>query len=312
MIFMKELKTLRNVIRTQWIWKVFGIAYNYARWSLAKLIGKRYIQKTIGKKKMLLKTYDNGISRALMLLGMREKETFYILEKTLKSWDTVLDLGANIGYYVLLEHTIIWDTGKIYAIEPEPDNFALLQRNIDLNTCENVETIYGAVSDHEGTIDLYLSDLSNVHSIFDQHEHGSGKIIQVPSLAMSSFIKDHSELDLIRMDIEGAEVLLFRDIVANFSSTDDLPNILFEAHGDKYDDDNNMDEVLQGMLDLGYTCTYFATSGYRKDITAMGYQYEKEVMTDGFVRYVYKDIADKDLITLLPSARTLLLTQQKS
>lgn len=305
---MKELDTLKNIVKTQWFHKVFGIAYNYACRTFAKLIGQKYIQKTIGNKKMLLKTYDNGISRALMLLGMREKETFYILEKTLKKGDTVLDLGANIWYYVLLEHTIIWSSGKIYAIEPEPDNFSLLQKNIELNECKNVETIHGAVSDHEWTIDLYLSDLSNVHSIFDQHEHGSWKTIQVPSLAMSSFIKNHPELDLIRMDIEGAEVLLFKDILANLSANDTLPNILFEAHWDKYDEDNNMNEVLQWMMDLGYTCSYFATSGYRTDMATMWYTYEQKVMTDGFERYVYKDISDTDIITFLPFARTLLLT----
>lgn len=307
---MSAFKTLKNIVATQWVFVLFRIGYNYILWMGAKVLWYKYIKKRINKRNMFLKTYDNGISRALMLLGMRELETYYMLEKTIQPGDIIFDLWANIWYYVLLEHTLLDGTGYIYAVEPEPDNYALLNKNIVLNKLENVEAIHGAISDHDGSIDLYLSDLSNVHSIFDNHEHGTWKIISVPSLALSTFIKDRWwNIDLIRMDIEWAEILLFQDLVQNFTKDDTLPSIMFEIHGDKYEE-KSIQNALEWLLSLWYRCRFFATSRLEKRMETTWYIYEKEIFTDGFTRYVYANIANKDFIEMISIWRAALLVKE--
>ena len=51
------------------------------------------------------------------------------------------NVGANIGYYVLIERKILGDTGHIVGIEPSPQNVALLRRNVALNEAGNVTII---------------------------------------------------------------------------------------------------------------------------------------------------------------------------
>ena len=73
--------------------------------------------------------YD-GIGRALYVFRSRELDHKWMLDNELSSGNVVLDLGANIGYYAIMEARKIGGTGKIYAIEPDPRNIELLQKNI--------------------------------------------------------------------------------------------------------------------------------------------------------------------------------------
>ena len=52
---------------------------------------------------MILRKNDSGLSRTLGIIGIKEKEHLYILKKTLKKGLNILEIGANLGYYVLIE-----------------------------------------------------------------------------------------------------------------------------------------------------------------------------------------------------------------
>ena len=69
---------------------------------------------------MYLNLNDFGLSKYLFLNGIREPECTKIMKQELKSGMTIAEIGANIGYYALMEATIIGDSGKIYAIEGNP------------------------------------------------------------------------------------------------------------------------------------------------------------------------------------------------
>ena len=82
---------------------------------------------------MYLDPRDKGISRTLILFGERELDHKIILEKVLKKNMKIFDIGANIGYYVLMESELICNKGKILAIEPVKKNMQLLEKNLKLN-----------------------------------------------------------------------------------------------------------------------------------------------------------------------------------
>ncbi len=92
---------------------------------------------------------DPGISRDLYLYRNREKFSVQFLEWFLKEDDIVMDIGANIGYYVLLEHRLA-TRGKIFACEPVPFNRNLLERNLELNGIQDVQVLPFAFGDGEG------------------------------------------------------------------------------------------------------------------------------------------------------------------
>jgi FkbM family methyltransferase len=142
-----------------------------------------------------------------------------------------LDVGANIGYYALLEGKY---ASKVYAIEPVPENFALLNRNIALNGLKNVELFNYACSDHNGFLDIYLSDKCNLCSAL-RTDKNFGKV-SCKSVTIDSFVDDE-EIDyrdtsiLLRMDIEGYEYKVLEGALNLLSKSTSM--ILFlEMHFD--------------------------------------------------------------------------------
>src|SRR5262249_42101912 len=72
--------------------------------------------------------------------------------------DTVVDVGANIGYYTLIFARLVGPRGRVFAFEPDPGNFALLKKNVEANRYKNVVLVNAALSDEPATLKLYLSE----------------------------------------------------------------------------------------------------------------------------------------------------------
>ena len=71
---------------------------------------------------------------------------------------TIVDVGANIGYYTLLFSKLTGESGHVYAFEPEPENFALLQQNLARNNRTNVKVFNaGGEQSARGIVPLSLN-----------------------------------------------------------------------------------------------------------------------------------------------------------
>ena len=70
---------------------------------------------------------------------------------------TLLDIGANVGYFSLLGARAVGPAGTVVAIEPEPANYALLCANIWDARVGNVEPIRAAASSYSGPLPLSVS-----------------------------------------------------------------------------------------------------------------------------------------------------------
>ncbi len=168
-----------------------------------------------GKFKMVLSKDDDDISPQIEEFGWYEDEKFEtkIFEKHLKKGMSVLDLGANIGFYSLFARSIVGESGRVFSFEPFPGNIALLRESIRQNNFTNVFATESAVSDRSGTSTLYLSpDACSEHSLldldFDYDETPMEKTIQVQVTSVDEyFAKNHpdAKIDFIKMDIEGSE-----------------------------------------------------------------------------------------------------------
>ena len=90
-------------------------SYYHLVGTLMKTLNKKFITKKIYNYKMLLDLYDKGISRTLLLFGKRELEHKKMLENIIKPEMTVLDIGANIGYYSLMMLELMGNKGKLIA-----------------------------------------------------------------------------------------------------------------------------------------------------------------------------------------------------
>jgi len=78
------------------------------------------------------------VSKQLVRHGIHEKNETNLVKSKIKEGEIVVDIGANIGYYTLIFAKLVGTSGKVFAFEPEPHNFHLLQKNLKANSYQNV------------------------------------------------------------------------------------------------------------------------------------------------------------------------------
>ena len=291
-------------------------AWNLARANLdRRLLGRRFVERKIHGYRLLLDLEDGGISRSLLLFGTREADHKTILEAVLRPGMTVFDIGANIGYYVLMELGLIGPEGRLFAIEPSPENVAVLERNLALNGHGDVPVLAAAVSDRAGERLFHLSTQSNLgtfHDVGTGVPHLSGESIRVRTCTVPDLAAEHGAPDLIRMDVEGHEVEVINGMLPAIEAGALAPMILFETHLSRYSPEHDMAASLRALYATGYATRYLASSYQRGTgiIEERGYNGSDPIPTDGVERVIFENIADHDAIDFIcrtGGARTVLL-----
>ena len=146
---------------------------------------------------------DDQDSLAISLNGIYERQETGFVENEIKPGQTVVDIRAHIGYYSLIFAKLVGPHGKVYAFEPDPSNFSILQKNIELNSYGNIVAINKAVTEETEIQKLYLSNGSvGDHKTYDSGE--GREILEIDGVALDKFLKGVT-VDFIKMDIQGAE-----------------------------------------------------------------------------------------------------------
>ena len=86
------------------------------------------------------------IAKKLYTYGVWEKHILDVMQRTIKPGDTVLDVGANIGFHTIHCSRWVGPNGTVMAFEPDPANVALLEHNLERNSCQNVQVHAVALS----------------------------------------------------------------------------------------------------------------------------------------------------------------------
>jgi len=316
---MQNIYSAIDTCKTRGLGTLCRAVYHLTRSHIhTRLFGSTLIKCPVNQYQMYVDIKDKGISRSLILFGTREVDHKIILEDVLKEGMTIFDIGANIGYYVIMERRSIGSKGKIIAIEPSPTNVALLQRNIALNGFDKdgtIEVVEGGVSDKAGSFPFYLAEQSNLNTF---HKDGSaaahltGKTIDVRTYAMPELVEKHGAPDLIRMDVEGHELEIISGMLKDMKKRKYRPMICFEPHLSCYTKDHDFVPVLKELFKLGYETRYLSSNAQSgtKRITSLGYQAERVVPSDGEFKSIFSNISAEDTITILTQlggARTVLL-----
>lgn len=190
---------------------------------LCNLLSKRnIIHKDIytifGTKMYLHQEEDQWISKVLSSNYHYELNETMLLKNYIKPNMTVVDIGANIGYYTALFSKWTGPYGKVFAIEPEPNNIKLLKKNILANNCKNVEIFELALSDKRDIVDLWLNEENKGdHRIIKYYLHSfdnERKKIKVKCEKLDSLIPRNIKVGLIKMDIQGSEMLALRGMTS--------------------------------------------------------------------------------------------------
>jgi len=143
-----------------------------------------------------------------LLMDSYEEGSAHIFKNLIEEGMCVVDIGAHIGYYTLIAAEKVGDSGRVYAFEPELVNYKWLLKNIEMNGYRNVTPVPKSISDRSGSLKLYLGKTTGTHSICPWQEMGKESVV-VDTTTLDDFLsaEDWPSIDIIKMDIEGAETL---------------------------------------------------------------------------------------------------------
>jgi FkbM family methyltransferase len=197
----------------------------------------------------------NSLAREVYFLGTYEPQETLLLGSLLHPGVSFVDVGAHWGYFSLLAAVRVGPEGRVLAIEADPRVFDTLRRTLDLNAGSSVEAVHIAVGDRGGTLVLHgfdeQADNWGVSSIANGQ---GGTSFSVPSQPLDALLESHqvSEVQLLKMDIEGAEILALRG-AERLLKEKRIHRMLLEVHPQQLERlGSSASELLQLLRGHGY------------------------------------------------------------
>jgi len=195
-----------------------------------------------------------------------EPETTEIFNSLLQDGDVVIDIGAYIGYFTLMAASKVGKEGLVFAFEPNPQNYTLLTKNVVMNGYTNVVAIQKAVSDKNGSAVFYLRYDKSAHSLFEDHSYmrPAGQIT-VQTICLDNFLKDSesliSRIKLIKMDVEGAEMLALSGMSRLVRNSEKLSMILEFTPSFITASGHQPEELLKKIAEWGFKINVIGEKG---------------------------------------------------
>ena len=144
---------------------------------------------------------------ALSIFKVYEPAQTKIVKQYVREGDVVIDIGAHVGYYTLLMAQLVGKKGKVFSFEPDPLNFQLLKKSVEINRFDNVILVQKAVSNTTEKIKLFVGNNDRaINRIYDAKLGDAKESIEVESITLDEYFQDNSEsLNFIKIDSEGSE-----------------------------------------------------------------------------------------------------------
>jgi len=142
------------------------------------------------------------------------------LERFLEEATTVIDIGAHLGFYTLLMSSMVGTQGHVLAFEPSPREFRHLKTHIRINERTNVRAENVAMADRSGRMELFVADVPwTTGNSLRPPRADRVHPVTVPVVTLDEYLseKDIQEVDLIKLDAEGAELKILRGAVGLLS-----------------------------------------------------------------------------------------------
>ena len=212
-----------------------------------------------GVRFLILVDDIRGPSRSLAFGQVYEPLETKLISRLLERDSVFIDVGANLGYYSLLAWKSIGPKGKVYAIEPEPTNYRILEKNINLNLATNVSAFQIALSDREGDLTLFRDRYNlGAHSISRENVRVRADLTKVNCLTLDEFIRRHvgeERVSVIKLDVQGAEGRVLRGARETFGKWKPTVVLEYWPFG-LLNCGTKPEQVLHDMSLLGYAMKY--------------------------------------------------------
>jgi FkbM family methyltransferase len=177
------------------------------------------LTKTIWNHKIYVNSQDLSLTPHILIDGYWEPWLTNVLSDLIQAGMTVVDIGANIGYYTLLAASKVGSSGKVIAFEASPDIYDILWKNINVNgLMEQVSLVnkaafsetkklrFGQVKNLQGS-----SSVVNFPDSLLERYRDEVTYIEVEAISLDEYFANHpTSIDVIKIDAEGSEPYIFQ------------------------------------------------------------------------------------------------------
>lgn len=264
-VFWSELKTQRSLkYRTKQFLTATGTQMNPANWlkrvtapvgavvknttspppverSHVYLGDYRALTRTIWGHKMVVDTRDISLAPHILMDGFWEMwVTNFLMNEVVEPGMSIVEVGANIGYYTVLMASKIGPSGRLCSFEANPSVYEVLYQNIAVNgLLDRVTLVNKAASSHNDVLDFYTlkryqgsSSVVKFSEKFASHYHDEVELLKVEAVALDEFLPPtNRKVDLLKMDAEGSEALIYRGMKEIISQNPQLKIVCEFAPG---------------------------------------------------------------------------------
>jgi FkbM family methyltransferase len=212
---------------------------------------------------------DVSVAKSIAQHKTYEPHVTAFLQRLLKPEHVFLDVGCNIGWFVLLAASIA-KKGKVIGLEPNQNNLQLLYQSINENRFNNIVIFPYAATDRATLLQMSGHGAYGfVHSIT---EESSSTYVQ--GVAIDELLRDETRLDVIKLDIEGHEPIALQGMSRTIAKH--RPLIVSEFHPKLIKEVAKRDPqgYLEAFVSMGYSLSVLEVTGTVTDLAG-----PSEIMT---------------------------------
>jgi FkbM family methyltransferase len=185
--------------------------------------------------KIVVDTRDSLLAPWLLMDGLWEAHVTGWLHDVLGPGQVFVDVGANIGYFTLLGARLVGRAGRVVAVEAHAGLFELLRRNVVMNGHRDVVTLSPRAAWSESArlkfhqrVNYAANSSLGAVATNDLTDLGdSEEVVEVEAAPMDEILAGVERVDVMKVDVEGAEVHAFAGLRRTISANPDI-TIIFE------------------------------------------------------------------------------------
>jgi FkbM family methyltransferase len=232
--------------------------------------GNRMLISTTWGGRLLVPADDISLMPELVANGTYDAPFTAFVQRNIKPGDTVIDVGAHVGLFTLLLAYSVWDTGRVIAYEPCPRMLELLRDNVGMGWLgDRVEIVAKAAAATSGTLSFLAPTRYTMtgslrpveHLLTTQDRVDTVDRIEVEAEPIDVHVGRFEQIDLIKIDVEGAENQVFTGMEQLLASGV-IRRVSFELAREHMGDEwKPFTERLRGLEADGWTFSTISDTG---------------------------------------------------
>jgi FkbM family methyltransferase len=184
--------------------------------------------RVLTKYLMFVDPDDLGVTPRLCLDGFWESWVTTAIARVLRPGAFCVDVGANHGYYTMLLADAVGPHGRVLALEPNPALAELLALTLEVNGFERraLVAVQAATDGGSSTVQLVIPQRRGACASICRAPSPSDTVVDVDAASIDALTASWPKVDLVKIDAEGAEPIIWRGMRRTIESNPDLVVIL--------------------------------------------------------------------------------------